>query len=51
MFGKHKRLEEGWRVLECPLCDGAIASNEKGVRDLQAHYYWHQLELMKRAAR
>jgi hypothetical protein len=51
MFRKHKRLPEAWRIIDCPLCDGLIDGDDKRVRDLQAHYYWHQLELMKRDPR
>jgi hypothetical protein len=51
MFTKHKRLPEGRSHLYCPLCDGVIGGDEMRLRDLQAHYYSHQLELMKRDGR
>jgi hypothetical protein len=44
-------LPEDWRILFCPLCDAGIGSHEKRVGDVQAHFYWHQFELMKKEGR
>jgi hypothetical protein len=49
MFGKHKKLQDYGN--SCPLCDQGLRDGEMRTSDLQAHYYWHQLELMKREGR